>query len=483
MSLGAARRAALVRRRRLVVAFLAAIAVLVLVIVLSSGGGGGLARIPPPGIAHPPAAGDPFGYGASRARDLIARATAGEAYPLFVKTPGGVTATAARVAAYRNLIDRVSARSGIDPNLLEAIVFVESAGLPDVIAGGDAADAAGLTQILASTGTSLLGMHIDLAASRRLTKQITIADVQGHTALAARLGRARARIDDRFNPRLALAATVHYLRLAEQRLGRPDLAIVSYHMGLGNLSQVLDDYDGGRSVPYVQLFFDTAPDHHPAAYHLLSGLGDDSWLYYWRVLGAARIMHLYRADRPALARLAALQTASDSDAEVLQPPSESTSFADPHALAAAYANYEIVPLPANAGALGVAYDPGMGAYARTVGAPQSLYRGLRPDALAVLIELAARVRALSGVQAPLTLLSSVTDVRYQQQLGVSYPQGTTGYAFQIARRYAAPAQAVAFQAVLDRLEALNLIGWAAEPGAIDITVASDAARYIAANRH
>ncbi|MBV9049394.1 MAG: hypothetical protein JOY58_14050, partial [Solirubrobacterales bacterium] len=93
-----------------------------------------------------------------------------------------------------------------------------------------------------------------------------------------------------------------------------------------------------------------------------------------------------------------------------------------------------------------------------------------------------RVRALSGVHAPLIVLSSVTDERYQQQLGVSYPQGTTGYAFQIARRYAAPAQAAAFQAVLDRLQALNLIGWAAEPGAIDITVASDAAEYIAANQ-
>ena len=100
-------------------------------------------------------------------------------------------------------------------------------------------------------------------------------------------------------PRQALAATVRYLQLAEQHFGRADLAVVSYHMGIGNLQQVLDDYDGGHPVPYTQLYFDTRPDHHAAAYDLLPGFGDDSSLYYWRVLGAVQIMHLYRTDRRA----------------------------------------------------------------------------------------------------------------------------------------------------------------------------------------
>ena len=466
-----------VRRRRLL-ATGGVLVVVVVAIVIVSLGGGGLPRLPPPKSAERAVAGDPFGYDPSRAGDFPARATAGEGYVLFTNSPGGVIATAARVAAYRNLIDRVSAGSGIDPNVLEGIVYLESAGRSNVIAGNDPANAAGLTQILAATGKSLLGMHLNLASSRRLTHRIVVADVHGQVALAARLQRQRARVDDRFNPRLALAATVRYLRLAQQRLGRQDLAVVSYHMGIGNLSQVLDDYDGGRAVPYAQLFFDTAPDSRPAAYRLLSGFGDDSWLYYWRVLGAAQIMRLYRTNRSALVRLDALETASDSDAEVLQPPDRTPSFANPSALAAAYLSHTIVPLPSNANALGLAYDRGIGADARSIGAPRSLYRGLRPAARALLIELAARVRALSGLRAPLTVLSTVSDRRYQQQLGASYPQGTTGYAFQIARRYAAPAQAAAFQAVLDRLQALNLIAWAAEPGAIDVTVASDAARYI-----
>ena len=50
----------------------------------------------------------------------------------------------------------------------------------------------------------------------------------------------------------------------------------------------------------------------------------------------------------------------------------------------------------------------------------------------------------------------------------------TGYQFTLARRYASRAQAAALQAMLDRLQALNLIGWARRGETIAVTVASDA---------
>jgi hypothetical protein len=99
-------------------------------------------------------------------------------------------------------------------------------------------------------------------------------------------------------------------------------------------------------------------------------------------------------------------------------------------------------------------------------------------ALDTLIELAGRVHALSGVSAPLIVARAVTDKRYQRQAGVIDPVGATGYSFQIARHYASHAQAAAFQAMLDRLQALNLISYAAEAGVINVTVASDASRVI-----
>ena len=52
-------------------------------------------------------------------------------------------------AAYRGLIDAGAATIRADPAALEAIVFVESAGRPDVVAGPDPAAASGLAQILA----------------------------------------------------------------------------------------------------------------------------------------------------------------------------------------------------------------------------------------------------------------------------------------------------------------------------------------------
>jgi hypothetical protein len=470
------RRAALVRRRRVGAAV--AGVTLAIVVIVAATTGGGRPRLPLPGVGRPAKAGDPFAYVSSRQADFEARATTGSAHVLFTKSPGGVLATAARVAALRPLVNAATAGTGVDPNMLEALMFVESAGRNNVIAGTDAADAAGLTQILAQTGQSLLGMHIDLARSRKLTSSIDRAAGNGQLAAMARLQRRRARIDDRFDPRLALAATVRYLRLAQQRFGRPDLAIESYHMGIGNLQNVLGQYDGGHPVPYAQLYFDTAPDHHSSAFNLLSGFGDDSSLYYWRILGAAQIMRLYRSDRGVLDRLISLQTRRDSAAEVLHPPDKTESFADPSALYRAYASRVVLPLPSNAGRLGLAYSPNMGSLAKRVGATPGAYRGLRTSALDLLIELAARVRTLSGGATPLVVDSTVTDAHYQQELGVSDPAAASGYSFTIARRYVRRTQAVAFQAMLDRLQALNLIAWERFSGVIEVTVASDAARAI-----
>ncbi len=460
---------------------LAAAAVILLVaVVVAATRGGAPPPLPLPGTGTVPRQGDPFAYTSSRAADFVARATAGSAHVLFTKSPGGVLATAARVAGLRKLIDAATAGSQVDPNILEALVFLESAGRPNAIAGVDPVGASGLTQILAQTGQSLLGMHVDLARSRSLTAAIDRASFLGQTARVARLERQRARIDERFDPAKALAGAVRYLEIARRDLGRADLAVVSYHMGIGNLQQVLADYGAGSSVPYVQLYFDTAPDHHGAAYRLLSGFGDDSSLYYWRVLGAEQVMRLYRADRGALVRLNGLQTTTDSTALVLHPPDRTPRFSSPEPLDYAYASRAVIPLPANAAALGLAYDPSIGSLARRLGVRPALYRGLRPAALDLLIELAARVRTLSGGTAPLTVSSAVTDARYQGLLGVPDPPAAAGWSFTIARRYVNRRQAEAFQAMLDRLQALNLIAWQRYPSEIEVTVASGASRVIAA---
>jgi hypothetical protein len=99
----------------------------------------------------------------------------------------------------------------VDPDALEAIVFLESAGRPDAMAGGTEG-AVGLTQILAETGQNLLDMRIDVERSARLTRGIN----RGRR-VAART-RERRRIDERYDPAKALAASVRYLQFAAGEL-------------------------------------------------------------------------------------------------------------------------------------------------------------------------------------------------------------------------------------------------------------------------
>src|SRR5947209_17590145 len=117
-------------RRRSVrtrITLVTAIAILVIA-VLASLRGSNHHGLPLPGIGRPARSGDPFAYIPSREADFVARASAGSAHVLFTKSPGGVLATATRVASFRSLIDAASAGTGINPDLLEAIVFLESAG-------------------------------------------------------------------------------------------------------------------------------------------------------------------------------------------------------------------------------------------------------------------------------------------------------------------------------------------------------------------
>jgi hypothetical protein len=384
-------------------------------------------------------------------------------------------------------------QTDFDADLLEAIVFLESGGRPDVIAGNDPVNASGLTQILAETAENFLGMAVDLDLSRALTAQIAGAVRRGNLTRAERLRERRRVADSRFDPESALAGTMRYLTEAFERLGREDLAIVSYHMGIGNLTDVLLAYTGTESdadipalveeneLSWVRVFFDTAPDRHGDAHRLLTRLGDDSPTYYWRVLAAREIMRLYRDDPDRLQELDLLHGAKASAEEVLHPPSETERFADPVDLQRAWDERTLHPLPSAAAQLGFAIDPAMGELAPKLGQPRDLYRGLRAESLALLVYLAGRVKELSDATEPLRVTSTLRDEGYQDLLRKSNPEAThryslhtTGYAFDVARRYESGEQALAFQFLLDDLTARGLIAWIREPTAIHITVAKEA---------
>jgi hypothetical protein len=440
--------------------------------------------------------GEPFAWDPSRREELERRAAAGTSHVLYALSPGGVLATAERVERWRDEVELAVRPYGVDPDRLEALVFLESAGRPEVIAGETPEAASGLGQILPSTATDLLGMDVDLERSIALSRRIARAEAAGDADRAKRLRIERSRIDQRFDPGLALEGSARYLEIAGDRFGADDLATVSYHMGIGNLESVVRAYAeaegegsigevvAGDDLSYAQVFFDSAPDRNPEAHDLLSQFADDSSLYLWRVLAAEEIMRRWREDPEGLERTAELATAKGTLEEVYHPQGETALFGEPDDVEAAAEARRLLPVP-SAEALGWVVDEQMGELAPELGREPALYRALRPEALATLAYMGARVAELSGARTPLRVTSTVRDVAYQDRLQRGNPEATddyslhtTGFSFDVLREYETDAQAEAFQFVLDRLRALAVIDYAVEPRAIHVTVSGLGAELI-----
>src|SRR5829696_4489611 len=345
--------------------------------------------------------GDPYAYESGREDEFAKRAAAGHSHVVYAKSPGGVLATAHRVEAFRDEIEDAADDAGVDADLIEGMVLLESAGRPDARTSDDLEGAVGLTQILAETGANLLDMQVDVRASERLTRRLANArDRREADHIRAR----RRVVDERFDPSKALAATGRYLKLAKDEFGREDLAVVSYHMGIGNLQQLLGAY-GDEDASYPQLFFDIAPNRHARAYRLLTGLGDDSKTYLWRVLASRELMRLYREDRGKLERLADLHVGADSGELVVHPPDRTEVFQTSEDVNEAYRDGELRPFENEPARYGL----------RPVAAG-----GLRPEAFALAIYIGQGVRKVSGTKAPLTVTRTIRPGAGMHATGFSF---------------------------------------------------------------
>ena len=214
-------------------------------------------------------------------------------------------------------------------------------------------------------------------------------------------------------------------------------------MGIGNLESTLRTYAGAgpdqpiaevvadRDLSYARLYFDSTPLLHRRTYAKLAAFGDDSSTYLWRLLAARQIMRLYRQRPAELRRLAALHAASDSAERVLHPR--------------AIRNGRLVEPPDNLDSFGLVFDR----VART-------QRAMQPETLSAALYIGAGSKDISG-QGPLAVTAAAT-----------------GYEFDVARRYRSDRQAAAFQFLLDRLQALNLIAWRRDATRIHVVAAKDA---------
>src|SRR5206468_1088594 len=140
------------------------------------------------------------------------------------------------------------------------------------------------------------------------------------------------------------------------------------------------------------------------------------------------VMRLYREDRATLSRTYALQTAKNSAEEVLHPSSTVERFLTPDALQAGWDAGALVAFPADTARTGLRLDPRMGELAPKLHRRRTLYRGLRPEALALALYIGAQVRAMSGDPASaLSVTSTVRDDAYQRLLVAHNREATRNY--------------------------------------------------------
>ena len=452
---------------------------------------------PKPGAPpYDAAAFQPFAYDEGSDREFLERGGRGQAHIVYALSPGGVQASVARTKRWRRAVERAVAGTRLDPDDVEAMMFLESAGRPTVMADGTPASATGLMQIIPSTAVSLLGMRVDLARSLEINRALPRAQQQAVLAAKAKKRRAarqrvrrllheRKVVDERFDPQKALDGAVRYLLEARRRFGRDDLAIASYHMGIGNLQTVIDTYVSPRrrgrttrltveryGLTWPRIYYDSSPTRNPRTWKLLTDFGDDSRHYLFKVLASREILRLARDDADELDRQIDLQSEKASAEEVLRPESRYPSYEDDADLRRAYKRKELVPLPKDP--VRLAYRPGrkMGYLAKRLDQPRILYRGLRPEALATLLYLAKEYRRIAG-HGTLRVTSTVRDLPYQEELVATNIQATrefslhtTGFAIDIAK----PRAEAPLRFLLERLQALNAISWVEEPGAFHLTV-------------
>src|SRR5215218_2246745 len=255
---------------------------------------GGVPTVAPaPGGGDEQGLPDPFAWDPGREDEFVRRAATGTSHLLYTLSPGGAEASAERVERWRPLVEAAARAARVDPDTLEGLVFLESAGRDDAVTPNGVEGAVGLTQIVAGTATDLLGMTVDTKRSARLGRRIDREAARGHEGKVQRLRAKRARIDERFDGAKALAATGRYLKLARETFGREDLAFVSYHMGIGNLEGVLRAFSGqaddkiaevvaDEDLGWPEVYFDSSFARHATAYGRLIRLGDDSSNYYWK---------------------------------------------------------------------------------------------------------------------------------------------------------------------------------------------------------
>ena len=356
---------------------------------------------------------DPFAYEPGREEEFVERATAGHSHVLYAKSPGGVgghRAPGGALAPARSRRPPAASRPGPARGDRVPRERRQPGGARERRPRGRGRADPDPGRHRHEPARHARGRGRQRAADA--ADAAPRADARGCCASAARSTSASTRAR-------RWRAPVRYLKLARERFGREDLAVVSYHMGMGNLENVLDAYgddDGELGARLLRRDAAQPPARLPAALRLRRRLRD---LPVARLRGAGDHAPLPRRTRPSCAAARRCRrprppprrcsTRARRRRSSRRPTSSRTAYRVGRA-AAVRGRPRDAARPRRTGELAARLD-----------AERRLYRGLRPEAYELAVYLAAGVRSVSGTRASLIVTSTVRDHRVPAPAGARQP--------------------------------------------------------------
>ena len=253
-------------------------------------------------------------------------------------------------------------------------------------------------------------------------------------------------------------------------------------MGIGNLQGALRAY-GDERTSYAQLYFDSSPPRHAGG--VAAARRRSATTRRPTCGGSTRRARSCGSTATTRAELRALDGAADGE-ELRRggaaPAGDDAALRDAGGAARRPRTTATLARAARRArrATGLRFDPRMGELAARLDQPRApLSRPAARGAARCALYIGARTReSLGGRGAARSSPRPCATTRYQRALVRAQQRGDAQLLAahdRLGVRHPAPLplarQALAFQFVLDRLPALNLIAWVREPRAIHVTVA------------
>jgi hypothetical protein len=200
------------------------------------------------------------------------------------------------------LFQSAGARSGLPPELIEAIAYLESWG--DARAESPSGPK-GIMQISGATARSM-GLKVIVATRYKVTRDRVLIKAKGgpakYKAVIHRTPYTVTVRDDRLFPERAIPAAAMYLASLERKFGGRDWAIFAYHCGAGCVGEMqeLTRHARGISQDHVtvpRMFFSASPAWNHELYEAIEQQmqRDYSPTYFFRIRRAEQLLALYRS--------------------------------------------------------------------------------------------------------------------------------------------------------------------------------------------